>query len=206
VTNLPEPTQLLAVLRRAADELDRLRVPWALVGGLAVSARAEPRFTRDVDLAVSVADDARAEALVADLGAAGFRILSSLEQDVVGRLATVRLGAPAPLGSGIVVDLLFSSSGIEPDICDAAERLDVVPGFTLPIARAGHLVAMKLLARSDRRLQDEIDLRSLATVLAADDVRLARRAVAKIEAVRANRGRDLGADLERYLAQHGIAG
>jgi len=33
----------------------------ALVGGLAVSARTEPRFTRDLDVAVAVPDDAGAE-------------------------------------------------------------------------------------------------------------------------------------------------
>ncbi len=49
--------QVRAVLAVAAA----LGRPWALVGGLAVSARAEPRFTRDVDLAVSVRDDRDAE-------------------------------------------------------------------------------------------------------------------------------------------------
>ena len=34
----------------------------ALIGGLAVSARTEPRFTRDADLAVAVTSDAEAEA------------------------------------------------------------------------------------------------------------------------------------------------
>ncbi len=42
----------------------------AVVGGLAVSVRAEVRFTHDVDVAVIVADDAEAEQLVHDLGSA----------------------------------------------------------------------------------------------------------------------------------------
>ena len=66
---------------------------WALVGGLAVSIRAEPRFTRDVDVAVSVADDATAEGLVRDLRAQGYRLDATLEQAALGRLATVRLVA-----------------------------------------------------------------------------------------------------------------
>lgn len=36
-------------------------MPWALVGGLAISARIEPRFTRDLDIAIAVENDARAE-------------------------------------------------------------------------------------------------------------------------------------------------
>lgn len=38
-----------AALRRTMAELSRATCPFALVGGLAVSARTEPRFTRDVE-------------------------------------------------------------------------------------------------------------------------------------------------------------
>jgi hypothetical protein len=54
---------LEAALRRVASELDARGRRWALVGGLAVSARAEPRTTRDVDIVVDVQDDADAEDL-----------------------------------------------------------------------------------------------------------------------------------------------
>lgn len=37
---------------------------FALIGGQAVAARTEPRFTEDVDLAVSVADDEQAQQIV----------------------------------------------------------------------------------------------------------------------------------------------
>ncbi|MEO5822256.1 MAG: nucleotidyl transferase AbiEii/AbiGii toxin family protein [Vicinamibacteraceae bacterium] len=200
MTRPSEPSLLLDALRRAGDELDRRQLPWALVGGLAASIRAEPRFTRDVDLAVAVPDDAAAEALVADLGAAGYRLEATLEQDALSRLATVRLVPPGSSAAGVVLDLLFASSGLEPDVCQAAERLEVVPGVVVPVARAGHLVAMKLLSRADHRLQDEIDLRNLAAVLTTEDIELARRGVARIEAIGANRGRALVAELERYLA------
>ena len=41
-------TRLESALRALAGELSRLQRGIALVGGLAVSARAEPRLTRDV--------------------------------------------------------------------------------------------------------------------------------------------------------------
>ena len=66
-------TAVHAVLRRVAAELSRTGCPFALVGGLAVSARTEPRFTRDVDLAVAVASDTEAEALIHRLRTAGYR-------------------------------------------------------------------------------------------------------------------------------------
>jgi hypothetical protein len=53
----------LLELKRIADELGRMRRPFALVGGLAISVRGEVRFTRDVDIAVAVRDDADTEAL-----------------------------------------------------------------------------------------------------------------------------------------------
>lgn len=43
--------RLEAALRRAADDLDKSGRRWALVGGFAVSARVEPRFTSEVDIA-----------------------------------------------------------------------------------------------------------------------------------------------------------
>lgn len=45
-----------STLRRVAKDLTGLRQRWALVGGFAVSARSEPRFTRDVDIVVAVAN------------------------------------------------------------------------------------------------------------------------------------------------------
>lgn len=51
-------TDPLRTLGRICEDLRELKVPFCLVGGLAVSARAEVRTTRDVDLAITV-DQAR---------------------------------------------------------------------------------------------------------------------------------------------------
>lgn len=111
---------LEAALQRIAADLGRYSRQWALVGGFAVSARAEPRFTRDIDVAVAVLDDADGEDLVRRLLGDGYRMLASVEQDETGRLATVRLGSPLS-GGEVVVDLLFASSGIEPEVTAAPE-------------------------------------------------------------------------------------
>lgn len=160
-------SRLAAVLSRLTADLAALRQPCALVGGLAVSARSEPRFTRDVDVAVAVSDDATAERLVHALAGRGYSVLASLEQEDVGRLATVRLGAPPE--DGVVVDLLFASSGIEPEIVAAAEALEVLPGVTVPVARAGHLVAQKVLAENPHRPQDRADILLRDWLLAAHE-------------------------------------
>jgi hypothetical protein len=82
-------TELERVLRGLDADLGRCGASWALVGGLAVGTRAEPRTTRDVDAAIDVADDREAEQLVAALASAGYAIGTVLEHDTLARLATV---------------------------------------------------------------------------------------------------------------------
>ncbi len=145
-------TPLQDLLRRAAGDLDSLGVGWALIGGLAVSARSQPRFTADVDLVVAVSDDAQAERLIRDLRRRSWRIDALIEQEATHRLATVRL--LGDVGSTPVVDLLFASSGLEPEIVAAADVLEVFPAQRIPVAVVGHLIALKLLARDENRPQD----------------------------------------------------
>ena len=187
-----------AALRQVTADLDRRRLGWALVGGFAVSARAEPRFTRDVDVAVAVIDDRAAEQNVHDLVAGGYRLLASVEQEAVGRLATVRL---SPVAGDVVVDVLFASSGIEPEIVRSAEAIEILPGLVVPVARTGHLIALKLLARDDEsRPQDLADLRSLHEVATREDVDLARSAIHLITERGYHRDRDLAAALTALLS------
>jgi hypothetical protein len=54
---------------RAATDLSEFGARFALVGGLAVSAWGEPRYTRDVDLAVGVDGDEEAEQVIRELSA-----------------------------------------------------------------------------------------------------------------------------------------
>jgi len=191
-------------LRRIGADLDDLGHRWALIGGLAVTARAEPRLTRDVDVAVAVADDRAAEALVMDLRARGYGLSVALEQTATSRLSTVRLFSPARTPERVLVDLLFASSGIEPELVSAAERIPVAPGTVFPVARIGHLIALKVLARNDRsRPQDWDDLKALVAEATAKEMERAREALRLIEARGFARGKDLLAELDRFL--HEIA-
>jgi predicted nucleotidyltransferase len=197
-------TPLQDLLRRAAGDLDALAVGWALIGGLAVSARSYPRFTADVDLAVAVADDAEAERLVNELRYRGWRIGTLIEQEAAARLATVRLLAGEDTAP--VVDLLFASSGIEPEIVAAAEVLDVFPEQPIPVATIGHLVALKLLARDEARPQDDADLKALVGVAGPEDLALARDAVNLIHQRGFARGRNLSAALAELSARRSSDG
>ncbi len=193
-------SHLEEILRGARKTLRALGVDHALVGGLAVSARAEPRFTRDVDLAVSVAADRQAEALIHELNSRGYRILTVLEQEATGRLATVRFQPPEGEAQETILDLLFASSGIEPEIVETATEIEVFPDLKLQVAGVGELLAVKVLARDDkRRPQDLIDIRALLKEATESDLATARRALALIKDRGYHRGRDLFAELERTL-------
>ncbi len=193
-------TQLAEVLQRAAQDLDCLGVHWALIGGFAISIRTEPRFTRDVDLAIAVPDDRAAEALVRSLLASGYRTQAILEQTSTGRLATVRLFSPGSESDSRIVDLLFASSGIENEIVREAEPLEVFSGVRVPVGRMGHLIAMKILARDDEgRPQDRVDLIQLVRVADPTEIERAKTALDLIRGRGFSRGKNLRADLEALL-------
>lgn len=190
--------RLQAALAGIGVLLDQKEIGWALVGGIAVSVRAEPRFTRDVDLAVAVEHDAEAEQLVADLRVLGYKILQTVEQEATGRFATARLSPPGEDSNGVVVDLLFASSGIEREVVAGAEVIEVMPGLNVPVAGLPELIALKLLARDDKtRPQDASDLVVLSSLATAVDFDSASRLVHLIEERNYNRGRDLSSEVAR---------
>lgn len=174
--------------------LGRLGVKFALVGGLAVSIRGEVRFTRDVDLAISVDTDRDVERITRALAAEGFALAAVVEQDEAERIAIARLRAPG----GIVVDLLAASSGIEHEIVATARETPELPG--IPVALPEHLLAMKVLSMRAARLQDRIDAKNLLAAAPIDE-REVRRLLALIEGRGFARGQDLGAKLDALLVE-----
>lgn len=194
--------RFVAAVSQVSALLRKIKVPYALIGGLAVSARTEPRFTRDVDFAVAVNEDKEAEKLVKYFTGRGYAISAIVEHEEKMRLATVRLVKERVDDLEVVVDLLFASSGIEQEIAEAAEMIEVWGSVVLPVAVVGHLIALKLLAQDDlTRPQDSIDLHALLT--AADDRELerARKAVLLIAERGFNRGKNLPHQLEKILQE-----
>jgi hypothetical protein len=167
---------------------------------LAVSVRAEPRFTRDVDWAVAATDDPEAEALLRGLVQTGYKVASTVELDATRRLATARLLPPGETQQGVVADLLFASSGIEPELAALADALEILPGLVVPVAKVGHLIALKVLSEGPDRPQDAVDLRALAEVATAADLELAKQALVLVEARGFARGKRLPDEFARLVA------
>ncbi len=151
--------ELLSTLTKLIEDLRLARKDCALVGGIAVSVRSEVRFTRDVDVAVLVQNDADAERLVSGLSNAGYVAIATVEQEDVGRLATARIMAP----TGVAVDLMFAHSGIESEIVKGASIVDIPEAGAIPVAAPEELLAMKILSMTEARLQDRIDAERLVT-------------------------------------------
>lgn len=193
---------LFGTLADVSSDLTALKTSWALVGGIAFQILVEARFTRDIDLAVAVADDRAAESLVRDLRARSYRLHPhpQFEQEATDRLATIRLIPPGGDVDGVIVDLLFASSGIEPEIVAQAVRTEVLPGLTLPVITKVNLLAVKILAGRPKDLQDASALLDHLEPSALPDV---RRALDLIERRGFHRKKDLQAELDRVLAKRG---
>jgi predicted nucleotidyltransferase len=183
---------LIATASEVLTLLRREGVQGCLVGGLAVSTRCDPRFTRDVDLALAVTDDSHAEGIVNLLTQQGFRIDAVVEQETKNRLAMTRLVSHDDTS----IDLLIASSGIEAEVVADAEPLEVVKQIILPVARVGHLIALKLLSVAPGRETDYSDLRNLALVADEVEWQRAKSAVRLIVERGYSRNRDLESDLE----------
>ena len=152
-----------------------------------------------MDFAVAVSGDAEAETLIRGLRAYGYEVTALVEQEAVGRLATVRL-ALAGDAEGPVMDLLFASSGIEQEVVAEAELIQLLPGLRVKVARIEHLIALKVLSRDDvQPPQDLVDLRALLRTATPADVARAREALLLITSRGFHRRRELVPQLESLL-------
>jgi len=190
---------LIESLGRAIKDVEAAGATYAIVGGLAVGIRTEPRFTRHADIAVAVDADEETEQLVHRLISAGYSVDASLEH-ANGRLATVRLLPPTEGEAGVIVDLIFASSGIETEVVAEATNEIIAQGIEGRVAAIPHLIAMKTVSESERRFQDRADLVGLIRASQPAEIARAFELVDLATARGYNRERDLRASLEGFIA------
>jgi hypothetical protein len=191
-------TRLEKALIRLVADLQAGEFLWALVGGFAVTLRTEPRSTRDIDVVLAVADEQEASKAVLYLRVRGYRDHpdGGVIEHPDGRLATVRLISPPVEGrTGAAVDILVASSGVEREVVEGADLLEVMPGVLSPVARAGHLLALKVLAG---RPKDVVDIQSLLRDIDPAELQLAQETLGLIRIRGFHRDKDLLLELEKY--------
>lgn len=81
----------------------------------------------------------------------------------------------------------------------SAERLAFAAGQRVPVATCGHLIALKVLAQDEGRSQDKDDIRWLLDAASPTDLGEAKQALALITARGFDRGKNLEAELDRFL-------
>ena len=173
--------------------LRSLEIPFAVVGGIAVSAYGVNRNTKDMDFAVLAHEDKEAEQAIHKIAQFGYRIHSALEQDQTQRLATVRILTPESIFS----DFLFASSGIEPEIVAQAQPSTLLGLDQVPVAARPHLIATKILAYRDARPLDLMDAIDMIRRASPDEMAQVPPLLRLIETRGYDRGEDLPAKLER---------
>lgn len=162
--------------------------------------RAVIRTTNDLDLAVAVNDDAHAESIVQMLIALGYRAEILLESDVSGRLMTVRMISVGE--REVFIDLLFATTGIEKEVVESSNPIEVFPGLTIPVASRSSLIALKVLsANTTTRTRDIDDLQHLLNNAKSEEVDTTRYLLDLITERGYNRNKDLQKDLDGYIEQ-----
>jgi hypothetical protein len=128
---------LLETVKKAAVELKRADLPFALCGGWAVYARGGPRSEHDADFALLERDVPNA---VDTLTAAGFTEDTDAAEDWLTKV----------WDRGNLVDLIYRLSGepVTGEILDRVETIEV-GSVQMPVLSATDLVVTKLLTYRD---------------------------------------------------------
>lgn len=144
---------LWPTLSDASQVLEARGIRFAVIGGLAVSLRGQPRMTVDVDLVV-LADIDQAIQLVRELEATPFEPLFSGVEEVIARAYILPLRHRT---TGIRVDVSIGMSGFERQAVGRAVPV-AIGDLSVPVVAIEDLLVMKALAG---RPQDEQDIRGL---------------------------------------------
>jgi predicted nucleotidyltransferase len=182
-------------LKDVVNFLNNRSYRYALIGGLAVSFRTVERATKDIDFVVAATPDCDSERIIRSFAELGFVVETLLERKRVNNIATVRLlGDEYP---GIYLDLLVDATGIENEVVDSSEAIDVLPELSVNIASLASLIALKTLSSvNEQRVQDLIDLKNLIGEANCEELEQAAVLVGLIQ----DRGYSTEVNLkERYL-------
>lgn len=147
------PSETLARVVRA---LDRLRVPYAIIGGVAISIVSTPRLTLDVD-AIIWAPDRNLASLFEELAEDG---LAPRAPDSIAFATTHRMLLLRDL-NGVEVDISLGGLPFERSAIADALSIELEPGLLIRVATPEALVVMKAIASRPKDLED---IRQLLTM------------------------------------------
>ena len=147
-------------LRKVVAALDRLEIPYALIGGLAVAARGAVRATQDVDLIVAlpVQEAPSLERSLRDNGFQATLYRGAADDPIAG---VIRL-AIAVGDADVKCDVLFASREWQTRAVKSATSVDL-GNFIVRVAQPADLFLFKLYAGGPQDLIDAAQLFKLQT-------------------------------------------
>jgi len=147
--------EVVATLRQAWNILQQLRVPAAVMGGLALARWSYIRSTQDVDLLIALSG-VRPHALLSQLAAAGYR---SKRRDPLIRVEDAEFiqlfYEPPGAVLEVQIDLLLAESTFHRQAVDRRVTMpDSELGFPVDVVSCEDLIILKLVAG---RILDRVD-------------------------------------------------
>ena len=140
-------------IRRTLVDLDAFlgghEVPFAVIGGIAVAIRGEPRFTADIDVVVGIDRDAAVE-LLRSVARSAFEPLFPGAEDVVRDAFLLPLRHRV---TQIKVDIAVGATGFEQQVIRRAPT-ESLGGLSVRVATSEDLLLMKALAGRPRDAED----------------------------------------------------
>lgn len=171
---MPSESDPASLLRALSSALRTHGWRWYLFGAQAVTIWGRPRLTTDVDVTVQI-ESAGSEALVAVLGAAGFRLSEAFSDELVRSTRVLPL---IHLATGMPLDIVLAGPGLEEQFLDRAVVVQV-DEFAVPVISPEDLVVTKVLAG---RAKDIEDIRGVLQMRSASlDLEYIRRTLAIVE-------------------------
>lgn len=149
------------ILRKVCDKGDI--DGYALIGGVAVSARARPRATKDVDFLVQADREYFTKESIQKILPKGFsfKIFKSDRLDPLNGVVRIYDEEGNEL-----VDIIPVFWKWQDDVIKAAEQIEIFEGVSVPIAKIEDLVVLKLKAGG---AQDMVDIEELLKATAVTD-------------------------------------
>lgn len=151
-------TDLTAVIHDLIDVFDRLGLPYAIMGGIAVRAHGIPRPTYDVDFTLAVPRD-RLNELFGTIADRGYTVPDQYVNgwvDTVGGMPLVKVRLYLD-GRSIDADIFIVETPFQQEVI--ARRVSAeVEGQTVKLVSAEDLILFKLVASRPRDLLDIQDI------------------------------------------------
>lgn len=142
-------------LQKIITILDELHIPYALIGGLAVTARGVVRATKDIDLLIDLPlrDGPSLALSLNHQGLPGTFQKGHIDDPIPG---LIRLDVPVSSGA-VRCDLVFPARAWETEAVRNAAPVDV-EGLVLRVATGADLFLLKLRAGGPQDLLDAAEL------------------------------------------------